>query len=51
MSGPNALVTIDKSIESMVTVINSTDIKCTGKFQISMERHYLGKARATSIFL
>ena len=32
MGGPNAPVTIDKSIEGMVKVIDTTDIKCTGKF-------------------
>ena len=32
MGGPNAPVTIDKSIEGMVNVIDTTDIKCTGKF-------------------
>ena len=32
MGGPNAPVTIDKSIEGMVNIIDTTDIKSTGKF-------------------
>ena len=32
MGGPNALVSIDKSVEGMIRVIDTTDIKDTGKF-------------------
>ena len=32
MGGPNAPVSIDKSIEGMITVIDRTDIKDTGRF-------------------
>ena len=32
MGGPNAPVTIDKSIEGMLNIIDKTDIKSTGKF-------------------
>ena len=32
MGGPNAPVSIDKSIEGMIKVIDRTDIKDTGRF-------------------
>ena len=32
MGGPNAPVTIDKSVKGVVNVIDTTDIKYTGKF-------------------
>ena len=32
MGGPNAPVSIDKSIEGMTKVIDRTDIKDTGRF-------------------
>ena len=32
MGGPNAPVSIDKSVEGMIRVIDTTDIKDTGKF-------------------
>mgnify|MGYP001276486511 CR=1 FL=1 len=51
MGGPNAPVTIDKSVEGMVNVLDTIDVKCTGNFKIMMERNYLAKARATWIFL
>ena len=32
MGGPNAPVSIDESVEGMIRVIETTDIKDTGKF-------------------
>ena len=32
MGGPNAPISIDKSVEGMIRVIDTTDIKDTGKF-------------------
>ena len=40
MGGPNAPVSIDESIEGMIKVIDTTDIKDTGKF-LNYERREL----------
>ena len=32
MGGPNALISVDKSIDGMMSVISSTNIKNSGQF-------------------